>query len=338
MRNRLPTVTSQIPRDLRGFLDRLRDMLSDNSAARLLSAEDLAAAGVISLDGAGNISSASDYFATPPAPTTVTANGAVQTILVTWDKPLYTGHAYAEVWSSSTNDLGTATLLGMAPGSLYLDSPGPSVTRYYWVRFVNTLNTAGAYNAVSGTAGTTSSDLAYTMGLLSEAYGGTSEAPFFQLDASQVIGGVTIPAGTYMKQAFIYDGTITNAKIADLNADKINAGYLNAARIAAGSIDATILNVDAAKITSGFINTARIEDGTIENAKIGNIIQSSSYAEGTAGWKIDKAGSMEMNNATFRGTIDIKSAASGARTEITNSTIKVYDASNVVRVRIGDLS
>lgn len=354
MRNRLPTVTSQIPRDLRGFLDRLRDMLSDNSAARLLSAEDLAAAGVISLDGAGNISPASDYFATPPPPTNVTANGAVQTILVTWGEPLYTGHAYAEVWSSSTNDLGTATLLGMAPGSLYLDSPGPSVTRYYWVRFVNNVNTAGAYNSVSGTAGVTSSDLSYTMDLLSDAYGGTSEAPFFQLNTSQVIGGVTIPAGTYMKQAFIYDGTITNAKIADLNADKINAGYLNAARIAAGSIDATILNVDAAKITSGFINTARIEDATITSAKIEDaaittakisdaVITNAKIANGAIttakiGDAAITAAKIQSLSLVGESNFEVKTAASGARMELTNKFLKVFDDTGTLRVHIGDLS
>jgi hypothetical protein len=47
---------------------------------------------------------------------------------------------------------------------------------------------------------------------------------------------------------------------------------------------------------------------------------------------------MEMNNATFRGTIDVKSATSGARLEIRNNVIKVFDASGVLRVRIGDLT
>jgi hypothetical protein len=38
------------------------------------------------------------------------------------------------------------------------------------------------------------------------------------------------------------------------------------------------------------------------------------------------------------GTLAIKSGPSGARTEIVGGTTKVYDASNVVRVIIGDLS
>ena len=42
-------------------------------------------------------------------------------------------------------------------------------------------------------------------------------------------------------------------------------------------------------------------------------------------------------NATFSGTLDVKSAASCARLEIKNNVIKVFDASGVLRVKIGDL-
>ena len=324
MRKSLPTVTSQIPRDLRTFLDRLRDFIGDSAGRdRLLTADELATAGVIDIDNSGNISPASAYFSTPPAPTNVVASPAINTVIITWDSPLYTGHAYAEVWSSNTDDLGTAVLLGLAPGSIYVDSPGPSTTTYYWVRFVNTIRTVGAYHSTNGVAATTGSDLEYTMQLLSDTYGGTSVAPFFQLNAPVEIDGVTIAAGTYMKRAFIFDGTITNAKI--------GSAAVDTAKIADAAIS-------TAKINDAAITTAKINDAAITNAKIANVIQSASYTAGSAGWKIDKAGQMEMNNATFRGTIDVKSAASGARTEITNSTIRVYDSSNVVRVKIGNLS
>ena len=334
MRKSLPTVTSQIPRDLRTFLDRLRDFIGDSAGReRLLTADELATAGVITLDNSGNISPASAYFGTPPAPTNVVASPAVNTVIITWDSPLYTGHAYAEVWSSNTDDIGTAVLLGLAPGSIYVDSPGPSTTTYYWVRFVNTIRTVGAYNSTNGTVATTGSDLEYTMQLLSDTYGGTSVAPFFQLNAPVVIDGVTIAAGTYMKRAFIFDGTITNAKI--------GSAAVDTAKIADAAISTAKINdaaITTAKINDAAITTAKINDAAITNAKIADVIQSASYTAGSAGWKIDKNGQMEMNNATFRGTIDVKSSASGARTEITNSTIRVYDASNVVRVKIGNLS
>jgi hypothetical protein len=72
-------------------------------------------------------------------------------------------------------------------------------------------------------------------------------------------------------------------------------------------------------------------------AKIANDIQSTNYVAGSAGWKIDKTGQMEMNNATFRGTIDVKNSTSGERLEITNNVIRVYSA-GVLRVKIGNLN
>jgi len=359
MSKSLPSVTSNIPRDLRTFVDRLREIVTGGGANRLVSAQDLADAGLVSIDARGNISTPdTEFVATPPAPTNVVASPAIRNVIVTWDNPDYNGHAYAEVWGASTDDIGQAELLGQTPGAVYVDALGPDSTRYYWVRFVNTAHTAGAYNALHGTSATTAPDLEYTMDILAAALGDTSEAPFFQINNATTINGVLIPAGTYIKSGFIYDGVITNAKIgnaavdnakiASLDAGKINTGYLNAARIETGSIDAKIANLDAAIITSGYINTARIQDASIATAKIGDgqittakiadSIQSTNYAADAAGWKITKAGDAELNSGTFRGTLAVKSASSGARTEITNSVIKVYDSAGVVRVKLGDLS
>lgn len=121
-------------------------------------------------------------------------------------------------------------------------------------------------------------------------------SPFFVLTSPTTISGVSIPAGTYIKSAWIHDASITNAKIQDasiqsakiaaLDAGKITSGYIDAARINAGSIDSKIANItnaqigslDAGKITSGYIDAARINVGsidakiaTINNAQIGNL-------------------------------------------------------------------
>lgn len=155
--------------------------------------------------------------------------------------------------------------------------------------------------------------------------------------ANLAVGNAAI-ANLAVTNAKIADLAVDNAKIANLDAAKITTGFLSADRIQSGTLDTKIANIDAAKITSGFINTARIQDATIGFAKFANDIQSTDYVAGSAGWKIDKTGSAELNNATFRGTMDIKSASSGARTEMKNNYIKVYDASGVLRVHIGDLS
>ena len=167
MSKKLPFVTSDIPRDLRSFLDRVRELVSGSGADRLLSANDLANSGLAAVDGSGNIKPPpSTFVGTPPAPTNVEATAAIRNIIVTWDNPAYVGHAHAEVWGSSTSSQSAAVLLGMSPGAIYVDEVGPSVTRYYWVRFVNTNDTPGPYNALVGTSATTGSDVTYTLGLL----------------------------------------------------------------------------------------------------------------------------------------------------------------------------
>jgi len=100
-----------------------------------------------------------------------------------------------------------------------------------------------------------------------------------------------------------------------------------------GGTDATPFSV-ANNVVS--IDSALIADGTISNAKIGNTIQSSSYTAGSAGWKIDKTGDAEFNDATFRGTLDV-GGSSGSRLTISSTKIEVYDGSTL-RVKIGDLS
>lgn len=54
---------------------------------------------------------------------------------------------------------------------------------------------------------------------------------------------------------------------------------------------------------------------------------------GATTFAVDTAG-----DATFGGTLNVASAASGARMEIKNSVIKVFDSGGVLRVQIGDLS
>lgn len=115
-----------------------------------------------------------------------------------------------------------------------------------------------------------------------------------------------------------------------------------AASITGQGAFATLSQITSANIStyiaSAAITTAYIADAAITNAKIGSVIQSSNFVSGSAGWQINKTGTAEFNSGTFRGTLSVKSAASGSRTEITNSAIKVIDTSGIVRVQIGDLS
>lgn len=103
----------------------------------------------------------------PPAPKNLVASGALSTIILDWDEPTYGNHAYTEIWRSSTNNVGSAERVGMAPGMVYADSVGGGFTYYYWIRFVSTADVAGPYNSTEGTVGSTSLDPGYVLDVLS---------------------------------------------------------------------------------------------------------------------------------------------------------------------------
>ncbi len=113
-----------------------------------------------------------------------------------------------------------------------------------------------------------------------------NKKPFAVLGTSGLINGVTVPAGTYIDTAYIPNGTITNAKIGDLSADKITTGSIAADRMKANIVAAA----------QGQFTTL-----SALSAKIGVL----------------------------------RTATSGARTEIKDNLIEVYDSSGKLRVRLG---
>ena len=169
MSNKLPSVTSDIPRDLRTYIDRVREIITGNGSDRFVTAQELIAGGVVDFGNGGTVVKPGGKIGTPPAPTNVTASAAIQNIIVSWDNPQYLGHSYAEIWGNSTDNIGTAVLIGLSPGAIYVDSVGPSVSRYYWVRFVNTLDVIGPYNSINGTLATTGAAVAYLLSTLANS-------------------------------------------------------------------------------------------------------------------------------------------------------------------------
>jgi hypothetical protein len=270
----LPRVVSQIPNDLRQFLEKVREYISNTGDNQFVTKGDLLRGGIISTTPGGQIIPPEQYVVdTPRVPTGLATSGALATIILTWDEPNYRGHARTEIWAADTNDFDAKELIGTAEGTVFSHSVGSGATKYYWIRFVNSLDVVGPFNSTTGTVGVTGQDPDYLIEVLSDAYGVTGDAPFFQIDTPTVINGVTIPAGTYIKQAWIADATISRAKIQDLAVDNAKISDLSAAKITAGSL------------------------------QVGSYIQSSNYSAGNTGWKIDASGSAEFQNATVRGTV-----------------------------------
>jgi hypothetical protein len=94
--------------------------------------------------------------------------------------------------------------------------------------------------------------------------------PFAVVPAGTV-DGVNIPAGVYMTDAFIRNGSIVSAKIGTLSADKITTDFIRSEVIAAGSIDASKINLDNSTITSqtiGGVPTVIIKNLGVDTAHI----------------------------------------------------------------------
>jgi hypothetical protein len=102
----------------------------------------------------------------------------------------------------------------------------------------------------------------------------------------------------------------TELNVSEIFADTAVIGAIQSSSITTAAVVAAIGsfefvesdNIAANAITAGKLaasnvvtNSAQISNGIITNAKIGDIIQSSNYSPGSAGWIINKNGSAEFN-------------------------------------------
>lgn len=156
--------------------------------------------------------------------------------------------------------------------------------------------------------------------------GTLASVPFAALTSAQTINGVAFAPGVYIDGASINDGTIGNAQIGSLSADKITAGDVALDRLTANvmaavnasveyldasQIDTTTLITHLAVIDTAYIDDAHIVDGTITFAKIEDTLQSTNYVLETSGWKLSKDGTFELNNLNARGTLKSTSYSAG---------------------------
>lgn len=149
---------------------------------RAITARDLIDSGIATLPAGANFysgasngliptSSSDDVLDNIPAPTNLSANGAFENILLTWNMVTYRGHAFTQVYRHTSDDIANATLIAQVAGytKIYSDPVGESASYYYWVRAVNTNGEIGPFNSSTGTQGTTQPDVDYLLSELSNA-------------------------------------------------------------------------------------------------------------------------------------------------------------------------
>lgn len=244
----------------------------------------------------------------PPKPTGLSAVGIFSSVMVTWSKPNYLNHSFAEVWRANAVDsknvlipatgenangnsisfVRDAHLAGTSNGNLYSDPVSPGSQHYYWVRFISTSNVAGPYAPDTGLLGSTVQDI----NALMIANGWT-------LEVDKIMDGL-------LKTRHIDDFAVTNAKIKNLAIDNAKMGLLSVDTaqirdLAVTSAKIESLGVEKLVATKAWIETADILDGNITNAKIGNTIESDNYNGSTLGWHLSKdGGNVNLNQLTVR--------------------------------------
>ena len=216
-------------------------------------------------------------YTTPPTPSGLVVSSGMTSIYLSWNGAGYRNHAYAEIWRSSTNSLGSAVRIGTTIASVYADPVGrTSQTYYYWIRFVSIADVVGPYNATAGTVGGT--------GLV----GGADLSPLI-ITADKIASGAIDLGGTKItgllanaNMAVITDPTkiadslIGNTKLANLAVDaaKLADSSVTATKIANLAVGTAAIQTGAittALIANAAIGSAQIADAAITSAKIGNL-------------------------------------------------------------------
>ncbi len=123
-------------------------------------------------DFGGNDPNSGD-IETPTAPTGFNATAGFSNVGLFWDYPQsqYRGHSFTEIWRNGSDNLTTATFIGLSPGMAYTDvisSVTSPTTFYYWARHVNINSVKGPFHANSGLAATLAANPAFLLAILTD--------------------------------------------------------------------------------------------------------------------------------------------------------------------------
>lgn len=129
-----------------------------------------------------------------------------------------------------------------------------------------------------GLYGGTSSEfiiLADRFSIVSNVDNAVVATPFVVQATSTTVGGVSVPAGVYISDAFIMNGSIVNAKIANAAIDDAKIVNLSANKITTGTLDTSRLNIDGSTLISeggvlklGYVTVDNLTAGMITTDKI----------------------------------------------------------------------
>lgn len=243
----------------------------------------------------------------PPTPTGFTLDAAISNVFIEHDAPLYSqghGHSRTQVFGAKAvtgqplPTFSDAVLLTEFTGIVFAYPTDPATHWRMWIKWrtVDMVESVTPAGGVNGLAVRTGEDVRPLLDAITQA-AESPTAPFSRLalraglfyiandvantttplfsvvTAPIMMNGVAVPTGVYMRDAFVMNGSIVNAKIGNLAVDNAKIANLSVSKLLAGSM------------------------------VVGQWISSASYVPGTQGWHINAAGNAEFNNVTVRGTV-----------------------------------
>lgn len=133
--------------------------------------------------------------------------------------------------------------------------------------------------------------------------------PFIVQATSTTVGGVSVPAGVYISDAFIMNGSIANAKIANAAIDDAKIANLSANKITTGTLDTSRLNIDGATIISdgGVLKLGTV---SITNLTAGSITADYIAANGVNVITTYTGGSVSINTSALNDVLITASSVS----------------------------
>lgn len=287
-----PNFNARIRETLMTYLGKTGDPLD-----RGVTMRDLIESGIVNVDnqkqltqngpvtlvpGSALATSGADYvpdLTAPPTPEGITVSGGVAGVFIEHEKPIFSqGHGYLRTHvygltvaagdpAPTFNDAVEITQFTGSVGSFASD---PATTWHVWLKYesidgVLSASPAGGTNGIEVTTAQNVSSLlaALTSEVDTDGNPVNPDAVFIKRDAESTINGVVVPAGVYMRDTFIQNGVIDNARLGNavVDAAKIIDGSIITAKIG----DAAVIT---AKIEDAAITTAKIKDAAITSAKI----------------------------------------------------------------------
>jgi hypothetical protein len=340
----IPAISTQIPREISSVLAPIKEIVQafvDGNLPQKGILNGLRTVGYV--DGAGRPSVPPGAIVVdntpPPAPTGLEAGGAIANVILSWDEvpvEIRPRIAYVEIWRAQTNDISVAQIVGQSTASVYVDAIGAAATRYYWIRFISPAGIAGPFNGQAGTLGQTSTDPNVLIDLLVSA--GNSGVFYKNEDPNLAINGVPVPVGVYMRDTYIANGTISNAKIATAAIDNAKIASLDAGKITTGTISADRIDVNAIKAAIGTFTEANIGNASIGYAKLYGDMYSDNWnsSGGSAGWYLSRGGDFYAQNGHFQGSINATSGSFTGDVHAANLYGNVVGAGNIQQNAVSD--